>query len=171
MVETAPTQRETAPSAFQRTARTDLLARICLFGSAAVVFGLLAWGHLGLGAWLIPPATTPQTLSTVAGPYRVHLNVSSGIVTPNGPNTFTLTLRGADGLPLSNVTVHFTAQMTTMPMLAPPQTTTTDAYGNATLHPIFSMAGDWRCTLTLRSTMDASPQQIDWSTGVHWPGR
>jgi hypothetical protein len=72
--------------------RADVLARGGILAAGLACLLLLAWGHLGLGALLFPPAPTVAQQTAVAGPYRVTLRLESGQPTARGPNTLVLGL-------------------------------------------------------------------------------
>ncbi len=144
-----PLQRPLVREPFQRTAKSDRIARIGIFGMAAIVFFLLAWGHLGLGALVFPPAATAAQQVTTAGAYHVTFTAASGQLTTTGSNAITFTLHDAAGHAIDGATVQVQPVMTTMAMPNPNYTVTSQGSARYLLHPAFSMAGDWRLDLTI----------------------
>jgi hypothetical protein len=167
-VRATPTPATREP--FQRTPHSDRLARWGIGGAAAIVLGLLVWGHLGLGAWLLPPPATPAQTSLVAGPYHVSVMTSGGNLTPTGPNTVSLQLRTAQGQPIGGAQVRIALLMTTMAMTAPQLSGVTDSAGQVIFHPIFSMVGTWRFAITLSAPTQPTTD-LAVLLPVHWPGR
>jgi hypothetical protein len=128
---------------------------------------LLAWGHLGLGSLLMPPAPTPSRQVAVAGPYRVALVLASGQLTARGPNTLVLVLDDRSGRPVAGASLHIQPWMTTMPMAARPVDVRPQAGGRYVAHIQFGMAGSWRLDVAV-----ARPGQpvvrVVFDVGVRW---
>ena len=57
--------------------RADFFARGGILAAGLICLLLLAWGHLGLGALLFPPAPTQAQQTVVAGPYTRGASVAS----------------------------------------------------------------------------------------------
>jgi nitrogen fixation protein FixH len=112
-------------------------------------FALLAWGHLGLGALLIPPAPTAAQQTVVAGPYHVVLALDSGQLTVKGPNAISFRVQEQSGQMVKNASVQVALEMTTMPMSAPTVSAHPQSTGQYLAQPLFSMAGNWRLTVTI----------------------
>ena len=162
-----PLRHEAKPAPFQRTPQSDRIARIGLFSTAAVVFFLLVWGHLGLSALVFPPAATaPQQVAT-AGGYQVTFTANSGQITTHGPNAIAFHLRDATGHAITNATIHMQPVMTTMAMPSPAYIATSNAAGTAMLHPAFSMAGVWRLAITI-TTPGQPDAQTSFLVSVRW---
>ena len=159
--------QKVAPSSFKVHSGGDLLARGGIVAAGLLCLLLLAWGHLGLGAWLFPPApTVPQQQATV-GPYQVTLALDSGQLTASGPNTISLRLQDRAGQAINGASLHVVSEMTTMPMTAPAVDALANGAGQYSIHPRFSMAGDWRLTITI-SAPGQPMQQATFSVGVRW---
>lgn len=162
-----PLQRDAAREPFQRTAKSDRIARIGIFGTAALVFAMLAWGHLGLGALIFPPAATAPQQVAIAGSYHVIFTANSGQLTTTGANAITFTLHDAMGHAIDGATVQVQPVMTTMAMPNPSYSMTSLNDGRYVLHPTFSMAGDWRLDLTI-TQVGQSPAHTSFLVSVHW---
>jgi hypothetical protein len=143
------------------------------FVSAGIVavgvlcFALLAWGHLGLGTWLAPPASTAQQQVTTAGPYRVTLVADSGQLTARGPNALSFELRDRAGRPVSDAAIQAQPTMTTMAMDSPAIAVPAAGGGRYVAQPRFSMAGSWRLDLTI-TRAGAPAQHAAFVVGVRW---
>ena len=127
----------------------DRLMRGIIFGGGALVFALLAWGHLGLGTWLFPPAPSPMHQVAQAGAYTVTFQASSTQLTARGPNAVTFTVRDAAGHAIDTAAVQLDLVMATMPMSAPSVTAMPQSTGSYLAHPIFGMAGIWKMNVTI----------------------
>jgi hypothetical protein len=147
--------------------RADYLAKGGILAAGLLCLLLLAWGHLGLGALLFPPAPTVAQQTAVAGPYRVTLQLTSGQLTARGPNTLVLLLQDQVGHAIDGASLRVTPEMTTMPMSVPEVEGLAQGAGQYMLHPIFGMAGDWRLVVTI-----AAPGQpgarVSFLVGVRW---
>lgn len=158
----APARSVAAPfSASEKVMRAVILA------GGLFVLALLAWGHLGLGALLVPPAATvsPQVVS--AGPASVTFRLVSRVLTPTGQNSVAFTLRDAQGAPITNATVRVQPVMTTMAMANPAYTATATGAGQYVIHPKFAMAGTWRLMVTVTQPGRA-PVTVPFLVGVPW---
>ncbi len=145
----------------------DRLMRGLIFGGGAFVLALLVWGHLGLGAWLFPPAPSASHQAAVAGPYHVAFDAVSGQLTANGPNSITFTLQNVAGQPVAGATVHASLAMATMAMYAPTVAATPQGNGTYAAHPIFGMAGIWNVTVVI--TQAGQPEQrATFQVSVRW---
>lgn len=147
--------------------RADALARGGILASGLVCLLLLAWGHLGLGALLFPPAPTVAQQSAVAGPYRVTLRLESGQPTARGPNTMVLRLQDQAGQPITGASLRVAPVMTTMPMTAPDAEGLAQGAGQYIIHPVFGMAGDWRLAVTIAAP-GRPAMQVSFAVGVRW---
>ncbi len=143
-----------------------VLPRI-IVASGVLCFLLLAWGHLGLGAWLFPPAPTVAHQTALAGPYQVVLSLDSGQLTVHGPNTLSLRLQDQRGQAVTGASIQMQPEMTTMPMTTPAVTTQAQATGHYLARPLFSMAGEWRLTVTISAPGHASVQTM-FLVSVRW---
>ncbi|HLW03812.1 MAG TPA: FixH family protein [Ktedonobacterales bacterium] len=159
---------ETAASTSQPARkRGDYLAKGGILAAGLICLLLLAWGHLGLGAWLVPPAPTVAQQTAQAGPYSVALQLSSGQLKARGPNTLTLRLRDQAGHPVNGASLRVTPEMTTMPMAAPEATGQAQGTGQYLIHPLFGMAGDWRLDVTI-SAPGQPDARVSFPVGVRW---
>jgi hypothetical protein len=128
---------------------------------------LLAWGHLGLGAWLVPPAPTVAQQQMVAGPYTLTLRLESGQLTARGPNNVLVRLQDHAGHPITGARLHVALEMTSMPMHAPDVEGLAQGAGQYLIHPVFAMAGDWRLVVTI-SAPGQSTTRASFPVGVRW---
>jgi len=158
---------EPAPAGAMPSPLVDRLMRGIIFGGGAFVLALLAWGHLGLGAWLLPPAPSALHQTAVAGPYRVSLDAVSGQMTADGPNTITFTLHDAAGHPVPDATVHADLAMATMAMYAPTVAAQAQSNGTYRAHPIFGMAGIWNVTVVIAQAGQPE-QRTTFQVSVRW---
>ena len=150
----------------RRLTRQDRLAYGGIVGSALVCLALLAWGHLGLGALLVPPkATAAQVVR--AGDLTVALRVDSPRLTAGGPNDLALTIRDAEGRPLDGASVLVQPAMVGMEMDVPPVAATASGGGVYTARPKFGMAGDWRLVVTV-TPRGGAPLRAVFTAGVRW---
>jgi hypothetical protein len=131
------------------------------------VLGLLAWGHLGLGALLFPPAATARQQTAHAGPYAVQLVMASGQLTARGPNTIVVVVRDAHGQPVERAHVQIAAGMASMPMVAPTLTGADQGKGRYLAHPLFGMAGPWQFDITV-SLPGQPAHHVLFNVGVRW---
>ncbi|HZC06364.1 MAG TPA: FixH family protein [Ktedonobacterales bacterium] len=130
--------------------RQDRLAHSLILGAGALCFLLLAWGHLGLGALLFPPAPTVARQVASVGALKVTLGLSSGQLTAAGPNTVSFTITDASGRPINDAVVTTRPEMRTMTMDAPAVVAVrSGAPGSYMARPRFAMAGDWRLVVTI----------------------
>jgi hypothetical protein len=148
------------------TRRQAYLARGVILGSGLLVLALLAWVHLGLGALLFPHASGPARQVATAGTLRVTLLADSGEMLVGDHNTISLAVDDATGKVITGATVTVAADMLDMPMPVPPVDATW-ANGKYTAHPIFSMAGPWRLTVTI-TTPGQPPVHATFRVGVRW---
>jgi hypothetical protein len=125
------------------------LARAVIVGSGLAVCLLLAWGHLGLGAYLFPPAPSAAHQAATAGTYTVVMTAVSGQMVVGRHNDVTFDVRDQAQRPITGATMRLQADMTTMAMPVPPTIATDQGSGRYVAHPFFSMAGPWRLTLTI----------------------
>lgn len=145
----------------------DRTMRGIIFGGGALIFGMLVWGHLGLGAYLFPPAPSATQQLAHAGNATVTLHATSGQMLARGPNTVTFTVQDAAGQPVSGATLHVALVMTTMTMYASALTATPQSAGQYTTHPIFGMAGIWKMNITISAPGQAD-QHTSFEVSVHW---
>lgn len=138
-----------ASTASARSSRTDLVARSVIIGSGIAVCLLLAWGHLGLGAYLFPPAPSAPRQVAIAGPYQVTMSADSGQLLVGAHNSVSFVVRDRAGHAVNNAMIQIRADMTTMAMPVPPVTATPLGDGRYAARPLFSMAGPWRLTVTI----------------------
>jgi hypothetical protein len=151
----------------QARSRADYLARGGILAAGLVCLLLLAWGHLGLGALLVPPAPTVAQQTALAGPYQVTLWLQSGQLTARGPNTLVLTLQDQAGQPINGASLRVTPEMTSMPMAAPDAAGLTRGAGQYLFHPVFGMAGDWRLDISI-AVPGRPGAQVSFPVGVRW---
>lgn len=146
--------------------RADRIARWFIVGVGALCFLLLAWDHLGLGAWVAPPApSAPQQVASV-GADQVTLALTSGQLTAHGANSVAVIILDA-GRPVTDAHVQTHLVMTGMPMQAPTVTATLGSDGRYLAHPKFGMAGDWRLTFVITRPGQAT-QSVSFVVGVRW---
>ena len=149
-----------------RARRERRIAHSVIIGSGLLVLALLAWVHLGVGALLFPPASGPARQVATAGPWQVTLLRDSGEMLVGEHNTVSLLVCDDSQRAVTGVTVTVAADMLTMPMPVPdvPAAWARDRY---TAHPIFTMAGPWKLTVTI-----AAPGQpavnANFQVGVRW---
>lgn len=146
---------------------TDRLVATSIVGAGVICFALLLWGHLGLGAWLHPPAPTATQLVTTAGPYAVTAELASGQLTAGGPNSIVFAVRDAAGHPLTNVAIQVRATMTTMTMDAPAIPVRASANTQFLANPRFGMAGLWRLDVTITAPGQMA-QHATFDISVRW---
>ena len=149
-----------------RARRERRIAHSVIIGSGLLVLALLAWVHLGVGALLFPPAPGPARQVATAGSWQVTMLADSGEMLVGEHNTISLLVRDATQHAVTGATVTVAADMLTMPMPVPdvPAAWARDRY---TAHPIFTMAGPWKLTVTI-----AAPGQpavnANFQVGVRW---
>ena len=147
--------------------RADLFARGGILAAGLTCLLLLAWGHLGLGALLFPPAATGAQQTVVTGPYSIALQLPDGQLTARGPNTVTLQLHDQAGHSIDGASIQVTPEMTTMPMTVPAAQVQAQGNGQYLIHPAFGMAGDWRLNVTI--IVPGQPtRQASFPVGVRW---
>ncbi len=157
-------RRETRPQAI--SARQANIARSVIVSSALLVLALLAWTHLGLGALIFPPAPGPARQLASAGPYQVTMLADSGAMLVGDHNTLSLLVSDAAHHAISSASVTVSADMLTMPMPVP-AVPATWSHGRYNAHPIFSMAGPWQLTVTIR--VPGEPMvHATFRVGVRW---
>ena len=149
------------------TDHSDHIARGVILGGGVVVLTLLAWGHLGLGALLFPPAATAHQQTAHAGPYAVELVMASGQLTARGPNTILVVVRDTHGQPVEGAHVQIAAGMTSMPMAAPTLTGADQGQGRYLAHPLFGMAGPWQFDITV-AVPGQPAHHLPFNVGVRW---
>ena len=165
---TTPVEPPTTPKpAASATTRTDRLARGVILAGGILVLGMLAWGHLGLGALLVPPAATAAHQTVQAGPYQVTLRLDSGQLTARGPNTIALVVQDHSGHAIQGAAVRIAPSMTSMVMIAPTMTASAGPNGTYTARPIFGMAGPWQLSVSI-SAPGSAAQHAVFAAGVHW---
>jgi len=152
---------------FVRTSRSDRIAALLIGGMGLVVLSLLAWGHLGLGALIFPPAATAAHQTTSTGAYHVTFNATSGQLTAHGPNAVLLVVTDTAGKAITGATIHVQPEMTTMNMANPSYDARELGNGTYSVQPQFAMAGDWRL-VTMISMQGNAPQQAAFIVSVHW---
>ena len=162
-----PLARTAAPMPRPARTRADYLAGGGILAAGLLCLLLLAWGHLGLGAWLFPPAPGVAQQTAAAGPYRVALQLTSGQLTARGPNTLTLRLQDQAGQAINGASLHVTPAMTTMPMNVPAVDGLARGAGAYLIHPVFGMAGDWRLDVTIAAPGQPAAQ-VSFLVGVRW---
>ena len=116
-------------------------------GAGLLVLGMLAWGHLGLGALLFPPANAASVQTAMAGPYQVSFARPASGFAAGKDNTALITIRGSNGAELERTEVSVRQEMTTMAMSVPPATVTAQGNGRYEARMAFAMAGPWRVTI------------------------
>jgi hypothetical protein len=146
---------------------SDRLMRSVFVGAGLLVLGMLAWGHLGLGALLFPPANAASVQTAMAGPYQVSFaRPASGFVAGND-NVALITIRGQNSAQLEGAQVSVREEMTTMAMSVPPATMTAQGNGRYQARMAFSMAGPWRVTIIIARAGQAQ-SQVAFDAGVRW---
>ena len=149
-----------------RSRRERRIAHGVIIGSGLLTLALLAWVHLGVGALLFPPAPGPARQVANAGAFQVTMLSDSGEMLVGEHNTISLLVRDADQRTVNGARVTIAADMLTMPMPVPDVSAawTRDRY---MAHPVFTMAGPWRLTVTI-----AAPGQpavhAAFDVGVRW---
>jgi hypothetical protein len=145
----------------------ERLMRGVFVGAGLLVLGLLAWGHLGLGALLFPPANAASVQTAMAGPYQVSFaRPASGFVAGKD-NVALITIRGQNSAQLEGAQVSMRQEMTTMAMSVPPATVTAQGNGRYEARMAFSMAGPWRVTIIIARAGQAQ-SQVTFDAGVRW---
>lgn len=156
-----------AVSRVESAPRTGKLIPYGIIGSGVLCFLLLAWGHLGLGALLLPPAEAPATLTTTAGTFQATLLSAPATITVGNGTSMTLTVRDAGGHPVSTAQVQATATMVGMAGSAPDITVTNLGNGRYQFRPLFSMAGEWQLVIALHAP-GQPPATATFTLGVRW---
>ena len=145
----------------------DRFVRGVFVGAGLLTLGLLAWGHLGLGALLFPPTNSPSVQMALAGPYQVSFaRPASGFVAGKD-NTALITIRGGNGAELEGTQVSVRQEMTTMVMSVPAATVTPQGHGRYEARMAFSMAGPWRVMVIIAQQGEAQ-YQAAFDAGVRW---
>lgn len=163
----SPTETKVSATAQTEPAPwVDRLMRIVIFGGGALVLALLAWGHLGLGALIHPPAPTALQQTAQAGPYAITF-IAPSQMSARSTNVATFTLHSATGAPLANTTVKVQLTMLDMPMSAPDAVAIPQGDGSYLAHPLFAMAGSWRMTVVV-TTPGQPTQHTDFTVSVRW---
>lgn len=159
---------QSSPATSTPSALADRVSRGVIIGGGVLVFALFAFAHLGLGAWLVPPAATTQRQVVKAGPYAAVLVLNAGQFTVGQHNSASLELRDGAGKPVDGAKVQVQPVMTTMPMQVPGAQVVAQGSGVYLVRPEFSMAGTWRLDATImRSGQPA--QHASFTVGVRWP--
>lgn len=162
-----PLARKAVPLPKPARTRTDYLAGGGILAAGLICLLLLAWGHLGLGAWLFPPAPSVAQQTATSGPYHVTLQLTGGQLTAGGPNTLTLHLQDQAGHAINDASLHVTPEMTTMPMNVPAVDGQAQGAGAYLIHPLFGMAGDWWLNVSI--AVPGQPDaQVSFPVGVRW---
>jgi YtkA-like len=158
--------RAQAPSA--GGARTlDRLVRGVFIGGGLLALTMLAWGHLGLGALLFPPANAASVQTAVAGPYQVSYARPATGFTVGKENMALITVVGQNGAPVDGASISVGQEMTTMPMSVPPAAVTPQGGGRYQARMMFSMAGSWRVTISIARPGQAQ-SQVAFDASVRW---
>lgn len=150
-----------------RTAAQDRLARRLILAAGALCFVLLAWGHLGLGALLLPPAQTAPQQVVTSGPLKASMALDSGQLIAAGPNTLSFTITDRAGHTIKDATITAHPIMRTMVMDAPSVSATPDGSGHYIARPKFAMAGDWRLDVTI-TRPGQQPRTVSFNVTVRW---
>jgi YtkA-like len=145
----------------------DRLVRGVFIGSGVLALTTLAWGHLGLGALLFPPANAASVQTAVAGPYRVSFARPATGFTVGRENVALITVVGQHGAPVDGATISVGQEMTAMPMSVPPATVTPQGGGRYQALMLFSMAGSWRVTISIARPGQAQ-SQVAFNASVRW---
>lgn len=148
------------------SSRQAYIARGVIVSSGLLVLALLAWVHLGLGALLFPPPLGPARQVASAGRFQVALLADSREILVGEHNTILLEVTDAAHHIVSSAIVTVDAEMVTMPMPVP-TVTATWVHGRYTAHPIFSMAGPWKLTVTIRTSGQPAVHAI-FPVSVRW---
>ena len=149
------------------SSRADRVLPRLIVGAGTLCFVLLAWGHLGLGAWLFPPAPTVAQQTVIAGPYQVALSLDSGQLTVGGSNTVSLRLQDQRGHAITDAAVQIAPEMMSMPMTAPTVGAAAQTAGAYLARPMFSMAGNWRLRVSITVPGQPSAQAV-FIVSVRW---
>jgi YtkA-like len=136
-------------------------------GAGLLVLGMLAWGHLGLGALIFPPANAASVQTAMAGPYQVSFARPASGFTVGKDNTSLITIRGSNGAQLEGAQVSVRQEMTTMAMSVPPTKVTAQGNGRYETRMAFAMAGSWRVTIIIARAGQAQ-SQVAFDAGVRW---
>lgn len=149
-----------------RSRRERRIAHGVIIGSGLLTLALLAWVHLGVGALLFPPAPGPARQVATAGSFQVTLLSESGEMLVGEHNTISLLVRDANQRAVTGAAVTVAADMLTMPMPVPDVSAawTQDRY---TAHPVFTMAGPWRLTVTIIAPGQPAVHMA-FDVGVRW---
>ena len=149
-----------------RSRRERRIAHGVIIGSGLLTLALFAWVHLGVGALLFPPAPGPARQVANAGAFQVTMLSDSGEMLVGEHNTISLLVRDADQRAVTGARITVAADMLTMPMPAP-DVAATWAQGRYTAHPIFTMAGPWKLTVTILAPGQPAVH-ADFQVGVRW---
>jgi hypothetical protein len=147
--------------------RRGYIANGVIVAGGIVVLLLLSWGHLGLGALIMPPAPAAPRQVTHAGPYTVTLALDAGQLTVGDHNSAVLTVTDASGRPVDGARVRVIPHMTTMAMESPEEVALAQEDGRYRIHPVFAMAGQWRLDVSL-TTPGQSEEHTSFDVGVRW---
>lgn len=150
-----------------RSVTSDRIARYGILGSGMLCLSLLAWGHLGLGALIMPPAPTVALQTATAGAYQVTLRLDSGQLTAGRHNTISFAVRDRAGRAVTASAIHVQPVMTTMAMDVPAVDVTAAVGGRYLAHPLFSMAGPWRLDVSV-ATPGEPAATVSFNVGVRW---
>jgi YtkA-like protein len=145
----------------------DRLVRGVFLGAGLLVLGMLIWGHLGLGALLLPPANAPSVQTAMAGPYEVSFARPEAGFAVGKDNTALIALSGSNGAVLERAQLTVRQEMTTMAMSVPPATITAKGNGLYEARMTFSMAGPWRVTVIIWQQQGVQ-NQVTFDAGVRW---
>lgn len=171
MSATSPTPHTSIKAVAQaipsRSAAQDRLAQRLILAAGALCFMLLAWGHLGLGALLFPPAQTAPQQVVTSGPLKVSMALDSGQLKAAGPNALNFTITDSAGHIIKDATITTHPVMRTMAMDAPSVAADLNASGHYIARPKFAMAGAWRVVVTITRPGQA-PQTASFNVTVRW---
>ena len=159
--------RRSHPALRHSLSRVDRLAFAGIWGAALICLALLAWGHLGLGAWIAPPGTAVRQQVASTGPYSVTLRLDSGQLTARGPNTVSIVLKDAAGRPIEGATLVVAPVMVTMAMDAPAVGASARGSGRYEAHPVFMMAGEWHLHVRI-AAVGQQERTATFTAGVRW---
>jgi len=160
-----PRESEIRPAG--RSVTSDRIARYGILGSGMLCLLLLAWGHLGLGALIVPPAPTVALQTATAGAYQVTLRLDSGQLTAGRHNTVSFAVRDRAGRAVPASVIRVQPVMTTMAMDVPAADVTAAAGGRYLAHPLFSMAGPWRLDVSI-AAQGQPTATASFNVGVRW---
>lgn len=149
-----------------RLRRRDRLAYGGIIGSALICLALLMWGHLGLGALVLPPTGASGQVAHAEG-VTVGLHMNAPALTVGGPNTVLLDAQDAQGKPIEDGRIVVQLRMTDMAMDAPAVVATEVSPGLYQAHPRFDMAGDWRLIVEV-TPHGGAPVQCSFVVAVRW---